>query len=58
MAMLSNLLSPLSVAFIIIIFGYLIGEIKFAKISLDLSGVLIVAVLMDGYFRSLRRIRL
>ena len=45
MAMLSNLLSPLSVAFIVIIFGYLIGKIKFAKISLDLSGVLIVAVL-------------
>lgn len=43
--MLSNLLSPLSVAFIVIIFGYLIGKIKFAKISLDLSGVLIVAVL-------------
>ena len=42
---MSNLLSPLSVAFIVIIFGYLIGKIKFAKISLDLSGVLIVAVL-------------
>ncbi len=41
---MSNLLSPLSVAFIVIIFGYLIGKIKFAKISLDLSGVLIVAV--------------
>lgn len=46
MAMLSNLLSPLSVAFIVIILGYLIGKIKFAKISLDLSGVLLVAVLM------------
>ena len=46
MAMLSNLLSPLSVTFIVIIFGYLIGKIKFAKISLDLSGVLIVAVQM------------
>lgn len=46
MAMLSNLLSPLSVAFIVIILGYLIGKIKFSKISLDLSGVLIVAVLM------------
>ena len=45
MAMLSNLLSPLSVAFIVVILGYLIGKIKFAKISLDLSGVLIVAVL-------------
>lgn len=43
--MLSNLLSPLSVAFIVIIFGFLIGKIKFDKISLDLSGVLIVAVL-------------
>lgn len=50
--MLSNLLSPLSVTFIVIIFGYLIGEIKFAKISLDLSGVLIVAVLM-GWLLSL-----
>lgn len=46
MSMLSNLLSPLSVAFIVIIFGFLIGKIKFAKISLDLSGVLIVAVLV------------
>lgn len=46
MAVLSNLKSPLSVAFIVIIFGYLIEKIKFAKISLDLSGVLIVAVLM------------
>ncbi len=45
MAALSNLLSPLSVTFIVIILGYLIGKIKFAKISLDLSGVLIVAVL-------------
>lgn len=45
MAVLSNLLSPLSVTFIVIILGYLIGKIKFAKISLDLSGVLIVAVL-------------
>lgn len=45
MAVLSNLLSPLSVAFIVIILGYLIGKIKFAEISLDLSGVLIVAVL-------------
>ena len=44
MAMLSNLLSPLSVAFVVIILGYLIGKIKFARISLDLSGVLIVAV--------------
>lgn len=45
MAVLSNLLSPLSIAFVVIILGYLIGKIKFAKISLDLSGVLIVAVL-------------
>lgn len=46
MAVLSNLLSPLSVTFIVIISGYFIGKIKFAKISLDLSGVLIVAVFM------------
>lgn len=45
MAVLSNLLSPLSIAFVVIILGYLIGKIKLAKISLDLSGVLIVAVL-------------
>lgn len=45
MAALSNLLSPLSVTFIVIILGYLIGKIKFVKISFDLSGVLIVAVL-------------
>ena len=46
MAVLSNLLSPFSVTFIVIILGYLIGKIKFAKISLDLSGVLIVSVLI------------
>jgi len=44
--MLSNLLSPLSVTFVVIILGYLIGKIKFAKISLNLSGVLIVAALV------------
>ena len=46
MAVLNNLLSPISVAFIVIIIGYFIGRIKFGKVSLDLSGVLIVAVIV------------
>ncbi len=52
MTVLSNLLSPISIAFIVIIVGYIIGRIKFAKISLDLSGVLIVAVFV-GWMLSL-----
>lgn len=46
MTVLNNLLSPISVAFIVIIIGYFIGRIKFGKVSLDLSGVLIVAVIV------------
>ncbi len=44
MTILNNLLSPISIAFIVIIVGYYIGRIKLFKVSLDLSGVLIVAV--------------
>lgn len=46
MSVLNNLLSPISIAFIIILVGYYVGRIKFFEISLDLSGVLIVAVLV------------
>lgn len=41
-----NLLSPIPLAFAVIIIGYYLGKIKFFGISLDLSGVLIVAVLV------------
>ena len=45
MAALNSLLSPISMAFIIIIIGYYVGRIKIFKVSLDLSAVLIIAVL-------------
>ena len=44
MTFLSSLLAPISITFIVIIVGYYLGRIKFANISLDLAGVLIVAV--------------
>lgn len=44
MIILSDLFSPISIGFIVIIVGYYIGQIKLFKISLGLSGVLIVAV--------------
>lgn len=52
----STLLSPISIAFIVIIVGYFIGRIKVAKISLDLAGVLIVAVFV-GWVLSLTACR-
>lgn len=42
---IENLISPLSLVFIVLILGYYLGNIKCWGISLDLSGVLIVAVL-------------
>ena len=44
MTVLCSLLSPISIAFIVIIIGYYLGRIKIFKVSLGLSGVLIVAV--------------
>lgn len=44
MNVLNSLLSPIAIAFIVIIVGYLIGQIKLCNVSLDLSGILIVAV--------------
>ena len=44
MITLYNLLSPISVAFGVIILGYYLGKIKMFGIALDLSGVLIIAV--------------
>lgn len=52
MTTLSSLLSPISMAFIVIILGYYLGRIKVFKVSLDLSGVLIVAV-FAGWMLSL-----
>ena len=44
MDVLSSIFSPVVIAFAVIIIGYLLGKIKVRNISLDLSGVLIVAV--------------
>lgn len=52
MTILSSLLSPISMAFLVIIFGYYLGRIKIFKVSLDLSGVLVVAVFV-GWMLSL-----
>ena len=51
MTILKSLSTPMSVAFLTIALGYLIGKIKIFKVSLDLSGVLITAV-AAGYFIS------
>lgn len=56
MTVFGNLLSPISIAFIVIIVGYYLGRIKILKVSLDLSGVLIVAVLM-GWILSVIALR-
>ena len=50
MRILSSLLSPISIAFLVIIFGYYLGRIKIFKVSLDLSGVLIMAVFVGWIF--------
>lgn len=42
--MMNNILSSVPMAFIVLIIGYYIGQIKIFKISLSLSGVLIVAI--------------
>ncbi len=52
MMVLNSLLSPLSIAFLVIILGYYLGRVKIFKVSLDLSGVLIVAVFV-GWMLSL-----
>lgn len=52
MRILSSLLSPVSMAFLVIILGYYLGRIKIFKVSLDLSGVLVVAVFV-GWMLSL-----
>lgn len=40
-----NFISPLTVAFAIILFGYAIGKIRFCNVSLDLSAILLVAII-------------
>ena len=52
MTTLSCLLSPISITFIVIILGYYLGRVKIFKVSLDLSGVLIVAVFAGWMFSS------
>ncbi len=56
--MLCNvLLSPIFVTFVIIILGCAIGNIKFRGISLDVSGVLIVAILTGFIFNKIAFIK-
>ena len=40
-----NFISPLTVAFAVILLGYAIGKIRFFNISLDLSAILLVAII-------------
>ncbi len=44
MTVLDSLLSPISIAFAVIILGYYLGRMKVFGVSLDLAGVLIMAV--------------
>lgn len=44
MDLIVNLINPISIIFIILVFGYYLGRIKIRGISLDLAGVLILAV--------------
>ena len=44
MNVMNSILSPIVIVFAVIIIGYSLGKIKVWNISLDLSGVLIVAV--------------
>ena len=46
MTVFDEILSPISIAFIVLIVGYYLGRIKLFGVSFDLSGVLIVAVLV------------
>lgn len=48
MEFLKSFLSPLPIAFAVLIVGYFFGRIRFYGVSLDLAGVLIVAVAV-GY---------
>ena len=48
MDLIKNLINPISIFFIVLILGYYLGRVKCFGISLDLSGVLIVAVFF-GY---------
>lgn len=50
MTVICSLFFPISVAFLVIILGYFLGRIKLFNISLDLSGVLILAVFTGWIF--------
>lgn len=57
MNLINNLLSPVSIAFIVIIIGYYFGRVRLFKVSLDLSGVLIVAVFVGYLFATTEAIK-
>lgn len=57
MDVLNNMLSPISITFIVIIVGYYIGQIKFFNISLNLSGVLIAAVFIGWMIAEITPLR-
>ena len=44
--MMINVISPLTVAFVVIVLGYVIGKIRFFNVSLDLSAILLVAIML------------
>ena len=46
MDLIVNLINPISIIFIILVLGYYLGRIKIRGISLDLAGVLILAVVL------------
>ena len=47
--LLKEKLTPVCDIFAIIIIGYYLGQLKIKNISLDLSGVLIVAVILEHW---------
>lgn len=50
--MVESILSPISIAFIAIILGCVLGKIKAFGISLNLAGVLIVSIALGYAFAS------
>ena len=46
MIQFSEFMTPIVILFVIIVIGYFLGKIRICSISFDISGVLIVAVLV------------
>ncbi len=54
---INNLVSPLFVAFAVIILGYYFGRIKLLGVSFDIAGVLIVAIAVGFVFNTVNPIK-